>query len=157
MKNHVWRPLYLVLAVIALILLGRHFYVPRDFGVHGKNFTYGFHRASNIPEWQAVAVKYQGREGCNDCHPEEVKANASSKHALIQCENCHGPALNHPEDPEKLVIDKSRDLCLRCHAALPTPGSQRARIKGIAPDNHNQGTPCSDCHNPHKPDLEDMR
>jgi len=28
-KNHVWRPLYLVLGVIALFLLIRHFLMPR--------------------------------------------------------------------------------------------------------------------------------
>jgi predicted CXXCH cytochrome family protein len=156
-KNHVWRPLYLVLAAIALTLVVRYFYVPRDFGVHGKNFTYGFHRAGNIQEWQAVSVKYRGGEGCNECHPENVAANSSSKHAPIHCENCHGPALNHPEDPEKLTIDKSRELCLRCHAALATPGSQRAGIKSIDPADHNPETTCSDCHNPHKPDLEDMQ
>ncbi len=157
MKNHVWRPLYLVLGAIALLLLIRHFLVPKDFGVHGINFTYGFHRAGNIPEWQAVPVKYRSRESCTECHQENVAANASSKHAPIQCENCHGPALNHPESPAKLTIDTSRDLCLRCHAALATPGSQRSRIKGIAPDSHNPGIPCTDCHNPHKPELEDMR
>jgi len=156
MKNHVWRPLYVVLVAIALHLVLRHFLVPPDFGVHGRNFTYGFHRASDIQDWQAMPVKYRGRDFCAECHPENSAANASSKHASIQCENCHGPAVNHPEEPEKLVIDTSRDLCLRCHAALLTPGSERSRIKGIAPDTHNPGMPCSDCHNPHKPNLEDM-
>jgi predicted CXXCH cytochrome family protein len=156
-KNHVWRPLYLVLGAIALFLLIRHFLVPRDFGVHGRNFTYGFHRGGNIREWQAMPVKYRGRDSCTECHPENGAANASSRHAAIQCENCHGPAVNHPDNPEKLTIDTSRDLCLRCHGALPTPGSGRARIKSIDPDSHNPKTPCSDCHNPHKPDLEEMR
>ncbi|MBU2537550.1 MAG: cytochrome C [Proteobacteria bacterium] len=157
MKKHVWRPLYVVLGVIALLLAARYFLVPSDFGVHGKNFTYGFHRAGNINEWQAVSIKYQGRESCNECHSENVATNSSSKHGPIQCENCHGPALNHPENPEKLTIDTSRDLCLRCHSYLPTPGSLRAGIKSIAPDTHNPGTPCIDCHNPHKPDLEEMQ
>lgn len=157
MKNHVWRPLYLVLGGIALLLVIRHFFVPKDFGVHGINFTYGFHRGGNIQEWQAMPVKYRGRDSCTECHPENSAANASSKHSPIQCENCHGPALNHPDNPAKLTIDTSRNLCLRCHAALPTPGSQRARLKGISPASHNPGTPCSDCHNPHKPDLEDMQ
>ena len=157
MINHVWRPLYLVLGAIALLLVIRHFLVPKDFGVHGINFTYGFHRAGNIPEWQAVPVKYQGRESCTECHPENVATNASSKHAPIQCENCHSPALNHPDNPAKLAIDISRELCLRCHAALSTPGSLRSRIKGIDPASHNPGIPCRDCHNPHKPNLKDMQ
>lgn len=156
MKSHVWRPLYLVLGAIALFLVIRYFLVPKDFGVHGRNFTYGFHRAGDIQEWRAVPVKYQGRDSCTECHPENSAANASSKHAPIQCENCHGPASDHPEDPARLSLDPSRELCLRCHAALPTPGSLRSRIKGIDPDSHNPGIPCRDCHNPHKPDLEEM-
>ncbi len=157
MNNHIWRPLYVVLVIIAFFLVLRYFLVPQDFGVHGVNFTYGYHRAGDINDWQAVPIKYRGREFCNECHPDNAAANASSKHAAIQCENCHGPAFDHPEAPEKLILDTSRDLCLRCHAALHTPSSQRSLIKGIDPDTHNPAIPCSDCHNPHKPDLEDMQ
>ena len=50
MKNHVLRPLFMSIAVVALILIARAIVVPDDFGVHGqrpdgKNFTYGFYRA----------------------------------------------------------------------------------------------------------------
>ena len=157
MKNHVWRPLFLVLGAVALLLVARYRLVPADFGIHGKSFTYGFYRAGAIKDWQALPVKYRGRQTCQECHPDKATSIASSKHAPIQCENCHGPAQDHPDNPEKLTIDRSRGLCLRCHAALPTPGSQRSLIKSIDPGAHNPGTPCADCHNPHKPNLEDMQ
>lgn len=156
MKNHVLRPLWVTIAVVALVLLARHFLVPSDFGVNGRNFTYGFHRDGNIEEWRAFPVKYRGKETCQECHTDNYNKNMASHHAVIECENCHGPALNHPDNPEALVIDTSRLLCLRCHADLPYPTSQRSDIIGIDPLLHNPGQDCSACHNPHNPDLEEM-
>ena len=156
MKNHVFRPLFVALGLVALILLMRPFMVPEDFGVHGKNFTYGFYRLSNVQEWKDFPVKYQGREYCLECHEENYQANAGSKHHSIQCENCHGAANQHPEPLKELPVDKSRELCLRCHAALPYPGSQRGALPAIDPVEHKKGRPCLRCHDPHNPDLEDM-
>ncbi len=156
MKNHVLRPLMVAIAAIALLLTVRSFMVPDDFGVNGRNFTFGYHRASNIDEWKAFPVKYKGKEYCAECHEEQYESNMASKHQAISCENCHGPALNHPDDPETLTIDKSRDLCIRCHAALPYPNSNRGSLPGIDPMEHNPESECSECHNPHKPSLEDM-
>lgn len=154
MKNHVLRPLWVAIGFVALILLVRHLMVPPDFGVHGKNFTYGFYRQSNVDEWKAFPVKYQGSELCVECHDDKVEAQMSSKHNIIQCENCHGPALDHPDDPETLIVDRSRALCLRCHTYLPYPNSLRSTLKGISPQDHNPDSECADCHDPHKPDLE---
>ena len=157
MTNHVLRPLWVAIGAISLLLLVRHFVVPDDFGVHGKNFTYGFHRLGSIADWQNFPMKYRGKDYCQECHPEELAAHSSSKHNLVECENCHGPAVDHPDNPEKLEIDRSRGLCLRCHAELSYPGILRSEIPGIDPEKHNQGSACAECHNPHKPDLEGGR
>ena len=154
MKNHVLRPLFVVIAVIALILVARYFYVPSDFGIYERGFMYGYHRKSNEGEWKAFKVKYRTREYCKDCHSDKYKSIMASKHRIIQCENCHGPAIDHPENPPKLTIDRSRALCKRCHTYLPYPTSKRATIKGIDPTKHNPDMECSSCHNPHKPDME---
>ena len=161
MKNHVLRPLFMSIAVVALILIARAAVVPDDFGVHGqredgKNFTYGFYRAGAVNYWKNFTVKYKGREYCGECHDDKMQEYLSSKHSIIQCENCHGPALGHPDDPEKLTINRSRALCLRCHADLGYSNNPRANIKAINPDEHNPGDACADCHNPHDPNLEDM-
>ncbi|UCG78748.1 MAG: cytochrome c3 family protein [Nitrospirota bacterium] len=153
MKNHVWRPLYVVLAVVALILVARYLYVPKDFGIGERGFMYGYHRMSNETEWKEYKVKYQSHEYCNDCHPDKIESILRSTHKVIECENCHGPAVDHPEDPPKLDIDRSRAQCLRCHARLPYPTSSRGRIKGIEPDEHNVEMECADCHNPHSPGM----
>ena len=153
MKSHAWRPVFLFLGAIVLTLVARSYVVPDDFVVGERGFMYSYHRESNEGEWEAFKVKYQTKEYCNECHDEKYETNMASKHNIIQCENCHGPALEHPEDPEKLVIDRSRAQCLRCHALLPYPSSQRGQIKGIISSEHNPDEQCAECHDPHEPDL----
>jgi len=157
MKNHVFRPLWAVIGLIVLVLLIRFFYVPKDFGVHERGYMYGWYRKSNIEDWTKVTVKYQGKEYCTACHPDKIESIDRTPHAIIQCENCHGPALEHPSEPPKLAIDRSRDQCLRCHAKLAYPSSGRAQIRGIDPDKHNPDVECVMCHNPHKPSLEGLK
>lgn len=156
MKGHVWRPLFVVLGIVVLILLFRMVYVPKDFGSQERGYTFGFHRLSNEAEQMAFPAKYKESAYCQECHEEKTASLESSQHGMIPCENCHGAALNHPEEPEKLAIDRSRELCIRCHAQLFMPSSGRNDIPGIDPEQHNPGVECSDCHNPHNPSLEEM-
>lgn len=156
MKNHVWRPLFVVLGIVAAILLMRLFLVPSDFGVHDTGYMYGWYRQGNIAEWQGQKPKYLSSQLCSECHEDRSAALAASPHAMIPCENCHGPALDHPDNPEKLPIDRGRPLCLRCHTSLPYPSSGRSAIPGIDPEVHNPGQECTGCHDPHHPNLEEM-
>lgn len=157
MKSHVWRPLYVIIGIVGIILIIRVFYVPADFGVHERGYMYGWYRKGNIEEWKNFKVKYQGEEYCKDCHSDKIESIMKTPHAVIQCENCHGPAIDHPSDPPKLKIDKSREQCLRCHFPLPYPTSGRANIRGVEPERHNPGIECVACHNPHSPSLGGMR
>lgn len=147
---HVLRPLYAILAILGIILIARAFFIPKDFGIHEGGYTYGWHRLGNEDEWKAFKAKYKGKGYCIACHEEQGKQISASPHHIIECENCHGPAMDHPSTPAKLNMDKSRDLCLRCHACLPYPTSKRAEIKCIDPDKHNTGIECVVCHNPHR-------
>lgn len=151
MKNHVLRPLWVVIVLVVLILVIRPFMVPNDFGINGRNFTYGFHRLSNIQEWKNFPVKYQGREYCPECHEKNFQAIIASPHKNIQCENCHGPAVGHPDEYEDLPVDTSRELCIRCHASLEYPNSNRTLLPSIDNKRHKRKRPCSKCHNPHNP------
>jgi hypothetical protein len=60
MKSHVLRPLLVVIGLVIVLLVFRHFYVPQDFAVHENGFTYGLYRTGAIADWQAVSVKYKG-------------------------------------------------------------------------------------------------
>jgi len=155
-KGHVWRPLFVVIALVVFILLFRMVYVPDDFGSQDRGYTFGFHRLSNEQEWKDYPAKYKGTEYCNECHDDKVAEIGASSHEMINCENCHGAAFGHPDNPEKLTVDHSRDLCIRCHSALYMPSSGRNDIPGINPAEHNTGFECSECHNPHNPSLEAM-
>lgn len=158
MKSHVLRPLWVAIAFVALILTARYILVPKDFGVQGESFTYNFHRASNVEEWKNMpAVKYLGREVCAECHGEQAEALAGSGHAVIQCENCHGPGQDHPqtENPATMSIDRDRTLCLRCHADLGYAAGGRAVIPGIDPADHNGDKECAGCHNPHTLEMKE--
>ncbi len=154
MRNHVWRPLYVVLFIVAVVLLVRKVYVPKDFGIQDRGYMYGFHRLGSEADWKAFPVKYRSTEYCRDCHSDKYNELKQSPHAVIPCEDCHGPAMNHPDDPPTLTIDRSRKLCIRCHARLPYPGSGRANIPGIDPETHNPGAECVLCHYPHDPRRE---
>lgn len=151
MKWHVLRPLWLALAVIAAILVARSFLVPDDFGIHGENFTYGYYRLSNIDDWKAFPVKYQGREYCIDCHRDKLRTLNRSPHRRIECESCHGPAAGHPDPVEFLPKDRSREHCLRCHADLGYPDTARDQVPSISDRRHYRRRECADCHNPHNP------
>ena len=157
MKSHVLRPLWAFIGLVVIVLIVRYFYVPKDFGIHERGYMYGWYRQGNIEDWKKVAVKYQGIDYCNNCHPDKYDMIKKTPHSIIQCENCHGPAMEHPADPPKLAIDKSRELCLRCHTPLLYPTSGRAKIRGVNSEQHNPEMECSICHNPHKPSLEGLK
>jgi hypothetical protein len=147
-----------VLAIIVLVLIARQFYVPRGFGVYERGYMYSWHNKSNEEFWKEFTVKFKfNNEYCKDCHSDKYDSIMKSPHAIIKCEDCHGPALNHPENPSKLTIDRSRALCLRCHFPLPYPTSFRSQIRGIDPETHNPDIECASCHNPHKPSLEGLK
>lgn len=151
MKNHVWRPLFLVVAIVAGILFTRTLLVPSDFGVYERGYMYGWHRKSNEDDWKKIRVKYKTSSGCPECHKDKYDDIKASPHAIISCENCHGPAYDHPNDPQGLHIDRSRELCIRCHAYLPYKNNVRGNIPGIDPQNHYPQAQCIMCHYPHNP------
>ena len=157
MKSHVWRPLYVALGVAGALLLARSFLVPDDFGVHEQGYMYGWHRKGNENEWKQVSVKYRTKAYCAGCHAAKVAGIDRSPHGVIPREGCHGPAPGHPQEPPTLTIDHSRRLCLRCHAKLVTPSSGRSQIRGIDPDTHNSQAECRLCHDPHHPNLEELK
>jgi hypothetical protein len=151
MKNQIWRPLYLALFLIVCALLARHFLVPADFGAHERGYMYGWHRKSNEQEWRAETVKYKGAAVCIPCHRDKYDDIKDSPHRIINCENCHGPNYDHPRNPPVLEINRSRTLCLRCHAKLPYRNTVRGQIRGINPETHHPEAECMMCHYPHNP------
>ncbi len=155
MKRHVLHPLWVAIGVVGLILFARLLLVPDDFGVHGDSFTYNFYRLGSVEDWKNFPVKYQGTDTCLECHKDNAKTHRRSPHKKVQCENCHGPAGNHPDDIEYLPLNKERSLCLRCHADLSLPeSSARSNLPAIVDRHHKRRRECVSCHNPHDPREE---
>lgn len=155
MKRHVLHPLWLAIALVAVILAARAFVVPEDFGVHGDSFTYNFYRKANVQEWKDFPVKYRGRERCARCHDGKTEQLLASKHLNVECESCHGPGAGHPREIKKLPTDASREHCLRCHQELPYPSSLRSELPAVNGEKHMRKRECRKCHDPHYPNLED--
>ena len=152
MRSHVWRPLWAFLALVGVLLFARSFLVPDDFGSHERGYMYGFHRLGNEQEWREQSPRYRSVTDCGDCHAQAAVL-AVSPHAAIGCQNCHGPALDHPDSPPLLTLAAGGDLCLRCHYRLPYPSSRRGELPGISPDTHYPGELCTGCHDPHRPEV----
>jgi predicted CXXCH cytochrome family protein len=156
MRSHVLRPPLAIAFLVLAVLLTRAVLVPRDFAVGERGYMYDWHRQGNEAEWKAMPAAYQPVSVCRDCHSAEVVALSQSPHAGINCQDCHGPARSHPDVPPALSINRSPALCLRCHARLPYPNSPRGALAGVNAAEHHPGAPCAECHNPHKPNVEDL-
>ena len=152
----------IVFAVLAAVVAARKIIVPSFAAVNG-DYRYRWHRVANEQEWKNFPVSYKDndRAYCSGCHPEEAAKMAASVHADIQCEDCHGPVDNHPDNPARLPIDRNRNLCLRCHAKLPGRPTLYAQLPGKTiqlvlqdPEKHNPGIECVTCHDPHKAALK---
>ncbi len=148
------------IASVVGLVVARMIIAP-SFGAANSDYRYQWHRVANEQEWKDFKVKYQGNSYCKDCHADKFKKTAASVHARVQCENCHGPAVDHPDNPKKLNIDKGRGLCLRCHSNLPYRQAKYAELqkgqvelKMIGADEHNPGAECVSCHDPHKAEFK---
>lgn len=167
--SHAWRPLILVILIVGLILVARIFLVPDDFKAWNGDYKYQWHRKSNEDEWKSFPVHHRGRDFCKTCHADQLEIVADSGHAKVQCENCHARfeplKKSHPVNLKEqfdyqlnIGIEKSRELCYRCHAKLPyRPKQYTAFItkgpidfKLIDPEKHNPDIECVNCHDVHK-------
>ncbi|MCX8031463.1 MAG: cytochrome c3 family protein [Thermodesulfovibrionales bacterium] len=147
----------LTILAVSTIVIMRMILVP-SFTAANNDYRYQWHRVANQEEWKNFKVKYKGDDYCIDCHSEQHKKLLQSVHAKITCENCHGAALEHPENPIKLIVDKKRELCLRCHSYLSYRPveykelqTKNIKLKMIKPDEHypDSNTQCISCHDPH--------
>ena len=96
-------------------------------------------------------MNYRGRDSCAECHRDNVRTHRRGPHKRVECENCHGPSGDHPDDVEHLPLNRERDMCMRCHARLDYPDTARSELPAIFDKRHKRGRECVSCHNPHDP------
>lgn len=137
------------LAIVLAILVGatllvRFVIIPRSL------VSTSLHWSEASQRELAKPVRFAGAAACQDCHDDVVTKRAKSFHRNVSCESCHGPAVQHTEDPSavKPPAPRDRKFCPVCHAYDP---SRPTGFPQINPTAHNPLKPCISCHNPHDP------
>ncbi len=146
-SEHLVRLAGLFAAGTVAFLVLRAVMVPHDFG------TYGHYRAGALSDNQARSPVFAGRAACAECHDDIVAQRVGSHHARIGCESCHGALAAHAADPDSLKpeLPEATPLCVGCHqmnVARPHAFPQ------VDPAEHAEGSPCTECHSPHHPEIE---
>jgi hypothetical protein len=145
-KEHLIRMAGLFAVGVAVFLAMRGLLVPSDFG------ALGHYRRGALDDGRAHQPAFAGRQACTECHEAQVKERTGSRHATVGCEACHGALAVHAADPTAATParpDASR-TCLLCHLAnVAKPHA----FPQVEPSEHGDGQPCSECHQPHHPEI----
>jgi len=145
-SEHLVRLALVLAAGIAIFLAIRQAVVPAHFG------QYGHYRPGSLDDIRARPIAFAGHEACEMCHDDVAKTKNQGKHAQVACEACHGPLAKHADDPTATPGYKpeARPLCVRCHQAdLAKPKA----FPQVVPQEHAGEMSCTECHNPHHPEL----
>jgi cytochrome c553 len=116
-------------------------------------YRFGYYRADAVPELAEGDLRYLGSPYCQaECHEQRYEDWPLGAHKTVQCEVCHGPAPEHPDDGRLLVPTDSIRLCSTCHESMPArPDAQPQIILNAHPVDDGQVMPCLECHDPHSP------
>ena len=113
--KHIIRVVLLLVLVMVLFVVVRHFAIPESFGV------YGHYRFDNVAE-HAVLTPVHGAPGaCGACHDEQTEAMEAGRHSDVSCEVCHAPLGTHVQGDEvigEMPARRSYRLCGWCHQRL---------------------------------------
>jgi len=135
-------PLFVIF--IGLFLVIRHFLIPDSFG------QFGHYRADALEEIAGKEMVFADPEDCKACHDDILEKISKSEHRGLSCLICHGPGLEHVNNPQtgNIVKPGSRNFCGKCHEyniTKPIDVIFQVDLSEHNPDFEN----CTDCHNPH--------
>lgn len=153
-SKHYWRAFFLIVGGFLIFLIVRAVMVPKTFG------EFGHYRGANPQEQMDKPVSFASPDACKTCHADIDTIHRANSHKSVGCQNCHAPLIVHVKDGNfvgDMPINKSPQLCLRCHRKLP---SRPAAFPQIATKEHLQKSEddledgaCTACHSPHKPAM----
>lgn len=114
-SKHIWRLSILLILLLNVGILARHFLMPESFG------DAGFYRYDALTELTSLAPHHGAVDACTECHEEQADAKAKGNHREVQCEACHNTLSSHVRDGEmytEMTINRSYRLCANCHEKL---------------------------------------
>ena len=144
--SHLIRMATLFAAGLLVFLLGRSYFVPKDFGV------YGHYRAGALDDARARPTAFAGQAACVECHSDIGDLRKTARHARVACESCHGPLATHAagDEPLKPARPDGTSTCVGCHLKSRSKPSTFPQIE--VADHAGDGK-CVECHNPHAPKV----
>ncbi len=131
-------------AIVALIA-ARALLVPATFG------EYGHYRAAAVDSIAVRAVRFAGRQDCEECHDDIAAERVEGYHRTLSCEVCHGPQQTHAADPINVTpepAEAERGFCPVCHGFDPSRPTGFPQIDVVA---HHPRRACVECHDAHAP------
>ncbi len=156
--KHIIRALLLIIVIFVFAELSRQFMRPESFGEREYYWAIALQEAMEKP------ARHADRALCGsaECHADIAETHGEGTHTVIDCQICHALLENHGDrdrDPTVMPIDRSPDLCLRCHerlAARPSTFKQIGFIEHMRelemPEVREEGL-CVECHDPHGPGV----
>lgn len=150
--KHIIRAVLLLVVIIVVFVLARHFAIPETFGM------YGHFRAASVADHASLAPVHGDIGACADCHDEVAEALAEGKHLSVSCEVCHAPLSVHVRADEKvgdMPVHRTVELCARCHQRLvarPKDFPQVVLADHVAERGGEMAEGiCLECHDAHDP------
>jgi cytochrome c553 len=139
-----------------LLLLGGFLLVAfavRTYLVDPSYYEFGYYRGNAVPELAEGEPLYLGSPYCMDeCHQQRAADWQTGAHHPVQCEVCHGPDPDHPDDKITLIPADPIRLCTTCHEAMPArPAAQPQIVPEEHPFADGEIMSCLECHDPHSP------
>lgn len=153
-NKHYYRITFLIGSGLVAFFVVRAFLIPASFN------QFGHFRGANVEEQMDRAAHFGAKTVCAMCHPDLATQHQTGKHTSVPCQDCHDRVDVHanPESGEvigTMPIQKTAQLCLRCHQQLP---SRPTTFPQIGPEEHLRDMPeahsptiCFSCHSPHDP------
>lgn len=114
----------------------------------------------NLP--QIEDAQYIGSKTCAACHEKQAQEFTLTSHSRVLaekgkvlgggCEACHGPGSSHADSQSKKdIVRYSPENCFSCH--MEKRGEFLLQHHHPVPEGRMK---CTDCHSPHKAELETM-
>ena len=88
---------------------------------------------------------------CSACHGEIARTKAVSRHAGLDCNQCHNAPVQHKVTPRTVRPEKprTRAFCAKCHGS---DANSPKEIPRINLETHGGRYLCWQCHYPHMPE-----